>query len=393
MDILASSGSPNYDGDKEKGVVTNMTFPRLDIDAAIGMAMRNGDDSFEENDSLSAAKTFAFSGDSAGADNLRLMAGDNDFYKFTLSSSARVNFFLDTSDGAQPTFELYTGSGSKIATLGSSSTRDLAAGTYVLKVTAFSSTMSGTYSIEIDKTSDDVYEANNSASAATRINLSGGSGHIANLRLLAGNDDYYSFNLSGPSDVNISLGYDGNSSFPGATLLDSSQKSFGQLNQGGNSRTLSGGTYYIHFASSQTLDGTYSIDISATTSGPPPFSGTFNDIAVDSSGRLHLAFYDTHSHNLEYVVRSAAGVWSDVKIVDKSATSVTYVSLALDRKGVPGIAYYDAKNADLKYARLSAGPSASRESIPKARLANFPHSPTPPPTNRPSATTAAAAAT
>jgi hypothetical protein len=78
-------------------------------------------------------------------------------------------------------------------------------------------------------------------------------------------------------------------------------------------------------------------------------------MAVDSSGRLHLAFYDTHSHNLEYVVRSASGVWSDVKIVDKSATSVTYVSLALDRKGIPGIAYYDAKNADLKYARLSGG--------------------------------------
>ena len=145
MSILDSTGSPNYDGDNEKGAVTNMTFPRLNIDAAIGMAMRNGDDSYEENDSLSAAKTFVFSGDSAGASNLRLMAGDNDFYKFTLSSSARVDFSLDTTDGAHPTFELYSGSGSKIAALGSSATRDLSAGTYVLKVAAFSSTMIGTY--------------------------------------------------------------------------------------------------------------------------------------------------------------------------------------------------------------------------------------------------------
>jgi len=29
-----------------------MTFPRLNIDAAIAMALRNGDDAFEENDSL-----------------------------------------------------------------------------------------------------------------------------------------------------------------------------------------------------------------------------------------------------------------------------------------------------------------------------------------------------
>ncbi|HEV8290511.1 MAG TPA: S8 family serine peptidase [Tepidisphaeraceae bacterium] len=372
MDILAASGSSNFDGDKERGTVTNMTFPRLNIDAAIGMALRSGDDSFEENDSLSAAKTLNFSGDSAGADNLRLMASDNDFYKFTLSTSGRVSFFLDTSDGAQPTFELYSGSGTKIATLGASATRDLAAGTYVLKVSAFSSTMSGTYSIDIDKTSDDVYEANNSASAATRIGLSGGSGHLGNLRLLGGNDDYYSFNLSGPSDVTISLSYDGNSSFPGATLLDSSQRTLQHLSQGGNSRSLSGGTYYVHLSSSQTLDGTYSIDVSAATAAPPAFYGSVNDIAVDSGGRLHLVFYDTHSHNLEYVTRSASGIWSDVKVVDKSATSVPYVSLALDHKGQPGIAYYDANNADLKYAHLSGATFSVTRIDARGAVGEFP---------------------
>src|SRR5205814_4532116 len=108
----------------------------------------------EQNDSLSTARTLNFSGDSARANNLRLLAGDNDFYKFTLSSIAHVDFSLSTSDGAQPTFELYSGSGTKIATLGASASRYLGAGTYVLKVTAWSYTMSGTYSVQIDRTSD-----------------------------------------------------------------------------------------------------------------------------------------------------------------------------------------------------------------------------------------------
>src|SRR5438128_6681572 len=157
MSILDSSGVPNYDGDKEKGAVTHMTFPRLNIDAAIRMALQSGDDSYENNDTLTTAKTISFSGDTARATNLRLMAGDNDFYKFTLSAGARVNISLDTTSGQEPTFELYSGAGSKIAALGTSATRDLSAGTYVLKVTAFSSTMDGSYSIEVDRTSDDVY--------------------------------------------------------------------------------------------------------------------------------------------------------------------------------------------------------------------------------------------
>src|SRR4051812_19318138 len=78
MSILDSTGSPNFDGDSERGAVTNMTFPRLNIDAAIGSLMRSGDDSYEDNDSLAAAKTISFSGDTARATNLKLLGGDND---------------------------------------------------------------------------------------------------------------------------------------------------------------------------------------------------------------------------------------------------------------------------------------------------------------------------
>ena len=354
MSILDSTGSPNYDGDNEKGAVTNISFPRLNIDAAIGAAMHNGDDSYEDNDSLGAARTISFSGDTARATNLKLLAGDNDFYKFTLSSGAKVDFFLDTTSGQQPTFELYSGSGSKIATLGSSASRDLAAGTYVLKVSAFSSTMGGTYSVEVDRTSDDVYEPNNSASSPTRITLSGGKAHLSGLRLLAGNPDYYSFSLGSSSDVSITLSYSGGDSFPGGTLLDSSQRAIASLGEGSKSLSLNGGTYLIHLASSQTLDGTYSIDVSASSATVvPTLNGTWSDIAYDAHGTLHIAWFDSSAHKLKYVTRTSGGVWSIAKVVDKSVSSAQYVSLVIDRKGLAGIAYYDGKNRDLKYAHQS----------------------------------------
>jgi hypothetical protein len=266
-----------------------------------------------------------------------------------------VDFSFDSTSGQLPTFELYTGSGAKIATLGWSAARDLAAGTYVLKVSAFASTMSGTYSIQIDRTSDDVYEPNNSASAPTRLTLTGGKAHLSGLRLLGGNADYYSFSLSSTADVGITLAYSGGGSFPGATLLDSSQRTIATLGQGTKTLSLSAGTYLIRLSSSLTLDGTYSIDVSASVapSGPPTLNGTYSDIAYDSRGTLHIAWFDTQAQKLKYVSRSAAGIWSIAKIVDKSPNSGQYVSLAIDGKGLPGIAYYDAKNQDLKYAHLN----------------------------------------
>src|SRR5213075_2958128 len=122
-------------------------------------------------------------------------------------------------------------------------------------------TMSGTYSIEIDRTSDDVYEPNNSAGTATKLNLSSGHAHLSGLRLVGGNSDYYSFTLSGQADVTITLGYSGTSTFPGGSLLNSSQGLVETLGEGVTTRSLKGGTYYIQLASSETLNGTYSIDV------------------------------------------------------------------------------------------------------------------------------------
>ncbi len=84
--------------------------------------------------------------------------------------------------------------------------------------------------------------------------------------------------------------------------------------------------------------------------------GTWNDVAYDKSGNLHLAYYDRDTKNLMYAVRSASnGKWSIPQIVDLPVSvndpgEYQYISLALDNNGHPGIAYFDGWNGDLNYA-------------------------------------------
>lgn len=87
--------------------------------------------------------------------------------------------------------------------------------------------------------------------------------------------------------------------------------------------------------------------------------GTFNDIEYDSSGRLHLAYYDRDDKTLNYTVRDTSGVWSAVETVDNPVSKVDpgeyqYISLALDKNGLPGIAYFNGWNGDLKFARFNS---------------------------------------
>jgi subtilisin family serine protease len=261
MDILAASGSQNFDGDHERGPVTGLSFPRLNIDAAIAMAMRAGDDDLEDNDSTGAASNLSFSGDDASATNLRLIAGDHDFFRFTLSAPARVEFTLQTSTGQRPTFELYTASGVRIANLGSAHTRELPMGTYILKVSAFSNTLTGTYRIDLHK-----------------------------------------------------------SNIP----------------------------------------------------QPPSLVGTASDIAFDSSGNLHVVYYDSAGRTLRYLTRSTSGIWSNARIVDKGVLANGNLSLAVERKGTVGVAYFDAKNQDLKYAQLKGSAFSITRIDSKGTVGEYP---------------------
>ena len=59
----------------------------------------------------------------------------------------------------------------------------------------------------------------------------------------------------------------------------------------------------------------HALDANATT------RGTYNDIAYDSSNRLHMVYADRDTGNLLYAVRNTAGNWSVPQIIDSAASS------------------------------------------------------------------------
>ncbi|CAN5374418.1 hypothetical protein BH09PLA1_BH09PLA1_37860 [soil metagenome] len=78
-----------------------------------------------------------------------------------------------------------------------------------------------------------------------------------------------------------------------------------------------------------------------------------SDIAYDSEGILHLAYFDAQIDSIRYATRDVTGRWSRTQIVDTSDAQVgVQLSIAVDSTGKPGIAYFDNTNSDLKYAHF-----------------------------------------
>lgn len=79
-----------------------------------------------------------------------------------------------------------------------------------------------------------------------------------------------------------------------------------------------------------------------------------SDIAVDSSGKVHISYYDYVNKNLRYVTNSS-GNWAAVTI-DSSPDVGISNSIAIDSTGKVYISYSDGTYGDLKYAvKASAG--------------------------------------
>jgi len=97
------------------------------------------------------------------------------------------------------------------------------------------------------------------------------------------------------------------------------------------------------------------IVLGAAAEPVPGRGGTANDVKYDADGNLHFAWFDPAEGNLQYAVQDAGtGRWSAVAVVDADSPEVgQYVSMAIDSTGRPGLAYYDAYNADLKYAHFN----------------------------------------
>src|SRR3989304_2209561 len=81
--------------------------------------------------------------------------------------------------------------------------------------------------------------------------------------------------------------------------------------------------------------------------------GWDTSVAVDSTGRVHISYYDAANGDLKHAVNDA-GIWV-IETVDSAGGVVWYSSLAIDSAGKLHIGYYDFTNGDLKYTTNASG--------------------------------------
>ncbi len=110
----------------------------------------------------------------------------------------------------------------------------------------------------------------------------------------------------------------------------------------------------------QRLDVENSIDLALDrmagplgSTGEVATNGYGNSLAYDSFGVLHMAYYDSIAHTLEYVTRGTDRDVSQPQPIDTSSDDVGgYVSLAVNTIGQPSVAYFDGTSGDLRYAHF-----------------------------------------
>jgi hypothetical protein len=78
------------------------------------------------------------------------------------------------------------------------------------------------------------------------------------------------------------------------------------------------------------------------------FSPAYTSLALDSSNRPHISYYDGYEKNLKYTYYDGSN-WQ-ISTVDSEGDVGAYTSLALDSSNRPHISYYDTSNGNLKYA-------------------------------------------
>lgn len=178
LSILQQSGVPVTDSSN------GVTYPRLDIDAAIALTFQQRGDIYVNSNTIATAAPLKIKHGSVSRSDLRLLVGHNEVFSVDVTSSSDLSVNIQYSgSSAFPSAELLNSSGAVVTTVGSSgSASRLRAGTYYLQFTAPSPvSMIGTYGFSIvqsplstrraDTTSDVVSAPALAAFNATRANV------------------------------------------------------------------------------------------------------------------------------------------------------------------------------------------------------------------------------
>lgn len=80
------------------------------------------------------------------------------------------------------------------------------------------------------------------------------------------------------------------------------------------------------------------------------FNGRENALKYDRDGVLYYSWYDANTGHLDFATQNDDGDWSGIRTIDSGTDVGHYVSMALTSTGKPAMAYYDSNNANLKYA-------------------------------------------
>lgn len=89
-------------------------------------------------------------------------------------------------------------------------------------------------------------------------------------------------------------------------------------------------------------------------------SGEYNSLALDKNGVPHVSFYRNSNADDLYVANrlsglNAAGVWANSSAVDTNGVTGLYTSLALDAADRQHVTYHNATDGDLYYASNATG--------------------------------------
>lgn len=75
-------------------------------------------------------------------------------------------------------------------------------------------------------------------------------------------------------------------------------------------------------------------------------------VAVDSTARFHVSFYEEDGEDLMYATKGAGEDTWTIQYVDIEGDVGLYNSIIINDENMPFIVYYDQTNGDLKYAKM-----------------------------------------